>query len=183
MPPTAAGAAAATAPLRRLKIISMGDKTVGKSCLIKRYCEEKFVAKYVTTIGIDYGVKPVVIGGQNVRINFWDVAGGDEYVEIRNEFYRDVQGAILVYDVTSRSSFNALDSWIEEATAHGAKEPIVTVVANKTDKKPREVSEAEGRAWANHHGMLFAEASAKDGTGVHQLFEALFAKVCAADRR
>ena len=109
--------------------------------------------------------------------------GGDEYVEIRNEFYRDVQGTILVYDVTSRASFNALDSWIEEATAHGAKEPIVTVVANKTDKKPREVSEAEGRAWANHHGMLFAEASAKDGTGVHQLFEALFAKVCAADRR
>ena len=112
MPPTAAGAAAATAPLRRLKIISMGDKTVGKSCLIKRYCEEKFVAKYVTTIGIDYGVKPVVIGGQNVRINFWDVAGGDEYVEIRNEFYRDVQGAILVYDVTSRSSFNAGSEYV-----------------------------------------------------------------------
>ena len=181
MPP--APTAAGTAPLRRIKIISMGDKAVGKSCLIKRYCEEKFVTKYVTTIGIDYGVKPVVIRGQNVRINFWDVAGGDEYVEIRNEFYRDVQGAILVYDVTSRASFNALDSWIEEATAHGAKDPIVTVVANKADKKPREVSEAEGRAWANHHGMLFAEASAKDGAGVQQLFEALFTKVCAGAGR
>ena len=119
-------------PLRsavRIKIISVGDPAVGKSCLIKRYCEQRvraraamihnslcschnyrsyrhltesaclsvacmvqFVSKYVATIGVDYGVKPIKIRGTEVRVNFWDLAGGEEYTEIRNEFYKDAQG-------------------------------------------------------------------------------------------
>lgn len=76
----------------RVKIISMGDERVGKSCLIKRFCEEKFVDKYVPTIGIDFGVKPVVVAGcGQVRVNFWDMAGGSEYYAVRSEFYADVQ--------------------------------------------------------------------------------------------
>ena len=91
MPPVAA------TQIRRIKILSMGEPAVGKSCLIKRFCEEKFVSKYVTTIGIDYGVKPVQVQGHGaVRVNFWDVAGGEEYFDIRNEFYRDVQAAVCI---------------------------------------------------------------------------------------
>ena len=75
----------------RIKVISMGDGGVGKSCVIKRYCEEKFVTKYISTIGIDYGVKPVMIKGQEVRVNFWDLSGHPEFFEVRNEFYRDTQ--------------------------------------------------------------------------------------------
>jgi GTPase SAR1 family protein len=59
----------------RIKIVSMGDMAVGKSCIIKRYCEERFVQKYISTIGIDYGVKPHNLKGTDVRINFWDMSG------------------------------------------------------------------------------------------------------------
>jgi DnaJ homolog subfamily C member 27 len=86
----------------RIKIISLGGLATGKSCLIKRFCEERFVSKYISTIGIDYGVKPVTVKGEHVRVNFWDLSGHPDFFEIRNEFYKDSQGGILVYDVSNR---------------------------------------------------------------------------------
>jgi DnaJ family protein C protein 27 len=65
----------ATAAPTRIKVLSLGSCGSGKSCLIKRYCEERFVSKYITTIGVDYGVKPVQIDGCEVRVNFWDLSG------------------------------------------------------------------------------------------------------------
>merc|ERR1712187_842579 len=119
---------------------------VGKSCLIKRYCEEKFVSKHVSTIGVDFGVKPVVVQGQNVRVNFWDLAGGDEYFEIRNEFYKDAQGAIVVFDVGDRASFDALDRWLREANNQGANNLVLAICAKKCDSKQRLVTEVEGKS-------------------------------------
>jgi DnaJ family protein C protein 27 len=69
------------------KIVSVGNSETGKSCLIKRYCEEKFVERYISTIGIDYGVKKLKIKGQNIAINFFDMSGNDDYKLIRTEFY------------------------------------------------------------------------------------------------
>ena len=75
----------------RVKVLSMGPGGSGKSCIIKRYCEEKFVQKYIATIGVDYGVKPVTIAGKQVRVNFWDLSGREEFFDVRNEFYKDTQ--------------------------------------------------------------------------------------------
>ena len=87
----------------RILLISISQHHIGKSCLIKRYCEERFVTKYIATIGVDYGVKPVKIDRLGeFRINFWDLSGHSEFFEVRNEFYKDTQGCLLVYDVTSR---------------------------------------------------------------------------------
>ena len=87
----------------------------------------------------------------DVTVNFWDLSGHPEFFEVRNEFYKDTQGALLVFDVSSKSSFEALDSWISEAQKFGLKEKaVVYVVANKTDMK-RVVSERDGRSWADKH--------------------------------
>uniref|UniRef100_A0A7S0ELM2 RJL family GTPase n=1 Tax=Hanusia phi TaxID=3032 RepID=A0A7S0ELM2_9CRYP len=150
----------------RIKIISMGDAGCGKSCLIKRYCEEKFVSKYISTIGVDYGVKSVVVNNQQVKANFWDLAGGPEYFDVRNEFYRDAQGAILVFDVSNRSSFEALEAWVQEAYKHGAKDLQIAVCGNKCDSKSREVKPKEAQAWANKNGYLYFETSANRLKGV-----------------
>ena len=164
----------------RMKVISLGEAAVGKSCLIKRYCEDKFVSKYVATIGIDFGVKPVPIeGAGTVKINFFDFAGGSEYFEIRNEFYKDAQGAMLVFDVASAASLAALDKWLKEAEEFGldAKRTACVLVGNKTDNKKREVSEPDARKWAGSHGgMAYFETSAKDGDNVSKMFESLFKK-------
>jgi len=78
----------------RIKVIYMGEAGVGKSCIIKRYCEEQFVTRYISTIGVDYGVKAVDVDGVEAKVNFWDLAGHPEFFEVRNEFYKDAQGVL-----------------------------------------------------------------------------------------
>ena len=63
------------------------------------------MSKYISTIGIDYGVKPTKIKGRDVRVNFWDMSGSEAFFEVRNEFYKDASGALLVYDVSNKKSF------------------------------------------------------------------------------
>ncbi|CAM9451143.1 unnamed protein product [Scytosiphon promiscuus] len=166
----------------RIKIISMGALGVGKSCLIKRFCEERFVSKYISTIGIDYGVKPVKVNGESVRINFWDLSGHPDFFEIRNEFYKDSQGAVLVYDVANRSSFDELERWLVEAADFGAGDIPMAVCANKIDKK-RVVGEQEGRRWAEEHGFAYFETSACSGANIGIVFSQLFEKALAKMRQ
>lgn len=162
----------------RLKMISLGESGVGKSCLIKRYCEDKFVTKHVATIGIDFGVKPVDLAGSGlVKINFFDFAGGPEYFEIRNEFYKDAQGALLVFDVASQASLDALSKWLKEGEEFGLRNCAFVLCGNKADSKKREVSEPDARRWAGAHGgMPYFETSAKDGANVHEMFLKLFSE-------
>ena len=98
----------------KIKIISIGNCEVGKSCIIKRYCEKRFVPKYLQTIGIDYGVTKVNVKDRDVKLNIFDMSGHLLFHEVRNEFYKDTQGAILVFDVTDKASFDALEDWLVE---------------------------------------------------------------------
>ncbi|KAG9336304.1 hypothetical protein JZ751_002651 [Albula glossodonta] len=120
----------------RVKVISLGNAEVGKSCIIKRYCEKRFVAKYLATIGIDYGVTKVQVRDREIKVNIFDMAGHPFFYEVRNEFYKDSQGVILVYDVGLKESFDALDSWLsemkQEMGSQANMESIIFVVcANK----------------------------------------------------
>ena len=165
-------------PIQRIKIISMGTGGCGKSCMIKRYCEDRFVSKYIATIGVDYGAKPVKIDGCDVRVNFWDLSGHPEFFDIRNEFYKDAQGCVLVFDVSSRESFEDCDNWLAEAAKFGInpREIPIAVCANKIDKK-RVVSEQEGRDYAQGRGFLYYEVSAATGQNIMEMFDLLFQNV------
>lgn len=162
--------------MMRLKIISVGNEGTGKSCIIKRYCEERFIPKYICTIGIDYGVKRVMVDGREARVNFWDLAGGNEFAEIRNEFYKDAQGMLLVFDVTDARSFAQLEIWCKEATKFGGKDMVTVVCANKTDVAPKQrvITEQEGRQWATSKGFGYFDVSASSGKNVVAMFEQLF---------
>jgi len=167
----------------RVKVMSLGSATVGKSTLIKRYCESRFVQKYIPTIGIDYGVKPVRVLGHDLKVNFFDTSGGDEFREIRTEFYNmgHASAVLLVYDVTNRKSFADLTLWLEEAQAHQC--PLsrvnrgsccVALCANKLDLGRRAVSRSEGEDFALTHGMRYFETSAATGEQVTEAMNYLF---------
>jgi len=170
----------------RVKIMSIGSATVGKSTLIKRYCENRFVQKYIPTIGIDYGVKPVRVLGHDLKVNFFDTSGGDEFREIRTEFYSMGQSnaVLLVYDVTNRKSFLDLPAWLEEAQRHqcglsrtdktSQGSPAVALFANKVDLGRRVVTRAEGEDFAAAHGMRYFETSAATGEAVTDAMQYLF---------
>ncbi|XP_064364309.1 dnaJ homolog subfamily C member 27 isoform X1 [Dromaius novaehollandiae] len=167
----------------RIKVISMGNAEVGKSCIIKRYCEKRFVPKYLATIGIDYGVTKVQVRDREIKVNIFDMAGHPFFYEVRNEFYKDTQGVILVYDVGQKDSFDALDAWLaemkQELGPHGNMENIVFVVcANKIDcTKHRSVDESEGRLWAESRGFLYFETSAQTGEGINEMFQTFYSAI------
>lgn len=166
----------------RIKIISMGESGVGKSCVIKRFCEEKFVSKYISTIGIDYGVKSVLVGGAEVRVNFWDLSGQPEFLEVRNEFYKDTQSGLLMFDVSSRRSFEALDGWLREAAKFGAGKFPCVLCGNKIDRH-RVVAEDEARAFAQARDFEYFETSACTGVNISEAFHSLFARVMREQAR
>ncbi|KAG8522489.1 DnaJ subfamily C member 27 [Galemys pyrenaicus] len=180
----------------RIKVISMGNAEVGKSCIIKRYCEKRFVSKYLATIGIDYGVTKVQVRDREIKVNIFDMAGHPFFYEVRNEFYKDTQGVILVYDVGQKDSFDALDAWLAEMKQdlgpHGNMENIVFVVcANKAKvgvfslnfvfqidcTKHRCVDESEGRLWAESKGFLYFETSAQTGEGINEMFQTFYLSI------
>ncbi|KAG7502935.1 dnaJ-like subfamily C member 27 [Solea senegalensis] len=161
----------------RVKVISLGNAEVGKSCIIKRYCEKRFVPKYLATIGIDYGVTKVQVRDREIKVNIFDMAGHPFFYEVRNEFYKDSQGVLLVYDVGLRESFDALDSWLgemkQEMGSQANMDSIVFIVcANKVDlTKRRVVDEGEGRLWAESRGFHYFETSAQSGEGINEMFQ------------
>lgn len=170
----------------RVKVISIGNSEVGKSCIIKRYCEKRFVPKYLQTIGIDYGVTKVSLKDRDIKVNIFDMSGHVVFHEVRNEFYKDTQGAILVFDVTDRASFESLDDWINEMkhdldlTNNTIDNVIFAICGNKIDKGKRVVEELEAKMWAHMKGYHYFETSASSGAGINEMFESLLGDIVSA---
>lgn len=155
----------------RAKVISIGAAGVGKSCLIKRFCEGRFVSRYISTIGIDYGVKEMKALDRAVKVNFFDLAGSEDFQPIRTQFYENTSGGICVFDVTNSASFRGVTDWLDEARQNGAwarkgGNVFFSLCANKVDLPGRQVTEREGRQLAEEHGMAYYETSAASGAGV-----------------
>ena len=149
-------------PLRdyvHVKVVSIGSSCCGKSCLIKRYCEKKFIPKYISTIGLDFGVRhtptPSAPHSQHtltlsdtatstLKLNFFDLSGAGYYGGVRREFYAGCQLLLLCFDVNTRSSFAALPQWLAEASESGGTEDAVVCVCGCMSGEEGIEDEAEG---------------------------------------
>jgi small GTP-binding protein len=154
-----------------LKVVVAGNGAVGKTSLIRRFCEGKFEMTRVATIGVDFQTQMVELPEKTVKLSIWDMAGQDRFQVIRTGFYRGSRAAALVYDVTDTESFAALPRWHREILDAIQKQPFV-VVGNKTDltrAQPRDAAEA----FATGIGATYVETSALDGSGVREMFTAL----------
>jgi small GTP-binding protein len=154
-----------------LKVVVVGDGAVGKTTLIRRYCEGKFHASRVATIGVDFYTQHVALAGGAVKLSIWDMAGQDRFQIVRSGFYRGSLAAALVYDVTSMASLASLKRWYEEVLGAVGGQKLL-VVGNKVDLD-RAVRPEVGRAAAKHFDAPYIETSALTGQGVGDLFETL----------
>lgn len=159
-----------------LKITSVGNSEVGKSCLIKRYCEGRFVKRYISTIGVDYGVKKLTVKDVPVSINFFDLSGNEDYKLIRTEFYEDTNGIMMVYDLENKDSFASLVHWEEEMKRCGVDMTRIKIIVcgNKCDNPGREVNVKDAVAWCKKRGYMHFETSANTAQNVQEAFEQLF---------
>jgi small GTP-binding protein len=154
-----------------LKVVVVGDGTVGKTTLIRRYCEGKFHASRVATIGVDFHTQTVQLSAGMVKLSIWDMAGQERFQVVREQFYRGSRAAALVFDVTSSTSLINLRRWRQEVLKAMPDQKLL-VVGNKIDLA-RAVSSPIGRAFASYVGAAYLETSALTGEGVSQLFTTL----------
>lgn len=153
------------------KVIVAGDASVGKTSLIRRYCEGKFEHSRMMTIGVDFQTKDVLVGEQQVRLSIWDVAGQERFGSFRETFYRGAHAVALVYDSTIPESLTNLVHWREEILKIAPTVPMA-VIANKSDMPPA-VNADEARHWSMALQMPFLETSAATGYHTASLFKGL----------
>ncbi|KAK3903343.1 ras-related protein rab, partial [Staphylotrichum tortipilum] len=161
-----------------------------------RYCDRGFDSYMTTTVGVDYKMKDLMVGGKAYRLNIFDTAGQERFHSLGTSHYRGAHAVLLAYDLSSRATFDALDRWFDEARAHAPEGAVLGLVGTKLDRAgpshspslsltsssppegSREVSFSEGQAKADARGAaVFCEVSALTGENVTAPFRGLVAEV------
>ena len=160
-------------PLKRYKLLLLGDSGVGKSSLICRWTLDQFNASLLGTVGVDFKAKKVSIGSDNYHIQVWDTAGQEQFHRITTSYYKGANGIMLVYDVTDAKSASEVSYWMKNIKSHAADDVAVVMVGNKVDLLG-ETNDTSilttGKNSAKKYDVSHHMASAKDSTGVEDAF-------------
>ena len=156
-------------------MVVLGDELAGKTSLVCRYVDDTFEEHPPSTIGVNLHSKTAYLeDGRSLRLQLWDTAGQERYHSLIPSYIRDAAAAVVVYDITSQSSFQKTRSWVAFARAERGNEAVLALVGNKSDlASDRQVSEEEGKELAKELGLMFMETSAKRGENVTMLFQQL----------
>jgi Ras-related protein Rab-1A len=158
-----------------LSIITLGDTTVGKTCLAQRFIGQEFKDIKLSTIGQECFIKIVNINNHEIKIKIWDTAGQERYRSIAISSIRNANGVLLVYDITKMATYETLEYWFKQIkNVLEIKDTPIVLIGNKIDlKDSREVSYEKGEEFAKDHGIKFFECSAKSKINVDEAFNCL----------
>uniref|UniRef100_A0A665TQQ4 Ras-related protein Rab-6A n=1 Tax=Echeneis naucrates TaxID=173247 RepID=A0A665TQQ4_ECHNA len=157
-------------PLRKFKLVFLGEQSVGKTSLITRFMYDSFDNTYQATIGIDFLSKTMYLEDRTIRLQLWDTAGQERFRSLIPSYIRDSAAAVVVYDITNVNSFQQTTKWIDDVRTERGSDVIIMLVGNKTDlADKRQVSIEEGERKAKELNVMFIETSAKAGYNVKQV--------------
>lgn len=149
---------------REVKVVLLGDSGVGKSSIVMRFVSNTYDKYNESTIGASFMSKMIMVDGHSIKYQIWDTAGQEKYHSLAPMYYRGAAAAIVVYDITKRSTFETLKAWVKELQQLGPPDIIICVCGNKADlKDQREVDSADAKRYAQEIGAIFFETSAKSG--------------------
>jgi len=153
------------------KYIILGDSGVGKSCLISQFTDKEFPIVHDLTIGVEFGSRLINIGKRPITLQICDTAGIELFRSITRSYYNQAAGALLVYDVTQRESFEHLANWLDDVRKQANFNVAIMIVGNKCDLiHQRVVSSEEGELFAKKNDLGFMEVSAKSSQNVEDAF-------------
>jgi Ras-related protein Rab-6A len=161
----------------RYKVVFIGNPTAGKTSLLNRICNDKFLPNYDSTIGVDFFTKTIFFNETIFKLQLWDSAGQEKYRSLIPSYIRGASIIFLVYDLNHHESFDAIINWLGFVNQYTNKDQVkLILIGNKKDLE-RKVTYNEGEALAKKEGMLFFETSAKTGEGVVNMFYSSFATI------
>lgn len=146
--------------------------------MLLQFTDRRFQPVHDLTIGVEFGARMVNIEGKQIKLQIWDTAGQESFRSITRSYYRGAAGALLVYDITRRETFNHLTRWLEEARQNANSNMVIMLIGNKADLEHRRaVSFEEGKKFADDNGLIFLETSAKTAKNVEEAFCNTAAKI------
>ncbi len=161
-----------------IKILLLGDSSVGKTCFLKRYTDNTFQDAYLSTIGFDFKFKFITLdNGKTVKVQLWDTAGQERFRTIAKSYYKGAHGIVLIYDVTNRKTYDNIRKWLNQIKDEASNKISIILVANKIDSEERQVSVEEGETLAKASNLPIFEASAKDSINVEESFKFLIEQI------
>jgi len=164
----------------QFRLIVVGDSTVGKSSLLRCFCDGKFSDESDPTVGVDFYSQIIEIKPETrIKCQIWDTAGQERFRSITRSYYRNSVGALLLYDITNYDSFEHVSDWLNEAKRQiEPNNAIFILVGTKTDKEQqREVPTEQAQQFADYHNLLFVETSSKQGINVEKAFRDLAIRI------
>mmetsp|Transcript_7836 Transcript_7836/g.23667 ORF Transcript_7836/g.23667 Transcript_7836/m.23667 type:complete len:209 (+) Transcript_7836:244-870(+) len=160
------------------KIVIVGDSGVGKSNLLTRFTRDAFNYDSRTTIGVEFATSIIKIDGKSIKAQIWDTAGQERYRAITKAYYRGAYGALILYDISKRATFESVERWLAELKENSDTNMVIMLVGNKCDLgHSRAVSTEEGAAFASRHSLSFIETSALDATNVTEAFTQILTEI------
>ncbi|XP_067245442.1 ras and EF-hand domain-containing protein [Chanodichthys erythropterus] len=153
------------------RLVLAGDAGSGKSSFLLRLSLNEFRGDIPTTLGVDFQIKKMLVDGEKTNLQIWDTAGQERFRSIARSYFRKAHGVLLLYDVTSESSFLNVREWVEQIRESTDEDIPMCVIGNKVDlraERPKGscVSSFHGEKLAMAYNAMFCEASAKEGTNV-----------------
>eukprot|EP01091_Cochliopodium_minus_P020994 TRINITY_DN93_c0_g1_i1.p1 TRINITY_DN93_c0_g1~~TRINITY_DN93_c0_g1_i1.p1 ORF type:complete len:206 (+),score=45.54 TRINITY_DN93_c0_g1_i1:101-718(+) len=155
---------------KNYKIVLLGEGCVGKTSTVLRYVQNKFNENHITTIQATFLTKRLTLGNDRVKLAIWDTAGQERFHALGPIYYRGANGALLVYDITDKNSFERVKAWVKELRKM-EEDAVITIVGNKIDmERNRTVPLTEAEQFAKSVGAVHMGASAKLNQGLDELF-------------
>ena len=156
----------------KLKIILVGDVAVGKTSIIGRYMNNKFYEEYKCTVNAEQQTKIIKEDAStSLKLNIWDTVGQEKFRSLTRQYYRDCHGAIIVFDITKKKTFDYVFTWIQEIKNYGNEDTVIMILGNKSDlSEEREISQKEIKDQLNGE-YFYSEVSAKNGNNISMAFD------------
>ena len=167
------------------KVILVGNKMAGKTSISTRFIESSFTEEYKTSTEVKYKRKQMPIAGTQeiAEVHLWDTLGQERFKSLAPIFFRRSIGALLVYDVTNRESFLALETWLQQIKNNSAEDIVVMLVGNKVDKPDKVITHEMGAEYARMNNMGFMEVSAKEDINIKAAFTNLVQNIYTVKAR
>ena len=161
-----------------IKILIIGDSTVGKTNFVYKFSEDKFSENYFASTGIELKTTSIQIDGKSIKIQLWDTAGQEKYRAMTKNLYLKSQGIIILFDITNETSFINLKNWMSQIKESCGEDIPILLVGNKIDLEDnRVINKERAMEYANNENIEYIEVSSKTGENINKALTSLLQKI------